>query len=160
MTDTWNIGYDATAAFVRKALDDAGITREQATAMTLRQLGKIPGMGPEQVDRLWMHGIHSDDNLRRHPKPTLPLNGIKRMILEVLADAGVPISLDHGFDILLAPRPRWPRLGGRRAYNTQWLATMRAWIALEKAGLIVATPDAWGTYKITAAGREALDGCG
>lgn len=155
MTDTWNIGHDVTAAFTRKALDDAGITREQATAMTLKELAKVPGMTREGVTRLWLHGIHADDNDRRHPKPKPPLNEDDRAILEALAAAGGRLSLDDGFERLLPPRPTGMRRNGKRRWADQWMALMRAWTALEKAGRLAADAGEQ-TYVITDAGREAL----
>lgn len=61
--DMPDIGTDTTAAFARKALHDAGITREQARKMTLSQLKKIPGMGWAEVYRLEAHGIYSDNEI-------------------------------------------------------------------------------------------------
>ena len=42
------------------------------------------------------------------------LTADERAILNVLAAAQLPVSLDGAFEILLPPRPRLPRQGGRR----------------------------------------------
>lgn len=51
----WAIGYDTTAAYARKALDDAGITREACKAMTMRDLQRI--VGYDGATRLYLHGL-------------------------------------------------------------------------------------------------------
>lgn len=51
----WAIGYDVTAALTRKALDDAGITREMCKTMTERELMRI--VGYDGAVRLWSHGL-------------------------------------------------------------------------------------------------------
>jgi hypothetical protein len=51
----WGIGYDTTAAYARKALDEAGITREACKTMPMRELERI--VGHEGAVRLYLHGL-------------------------------------------------------------------------------------------------------
>lgn len=152
----WGIGSDVIAAFTRKALDDAGITREQACSMTLRELGRVPGMDPSGVDRLWAHGIHSDEEGRRWPKPRPPLTDVERGVLEVLVAAGGSVGLWRACELLLPPKPSMLRRGGTRQWAARWAEMVRAWVALENAGLLAHVPDDGYLFEITDAGRAAL----
>jgi hypothetical protein len=86
------------------------------------------------------------------PEPTAD----ERAILDVLAASDEPVSLDSAYETLLPPRPRWPRQGGRHAWSGRWMATMRAWVALEQAGMLMRSRDGEHLYEITDAGRAVL----